>query len=99
VTDEATSAALIEEVIIPACDFIKQKIDNKTKELLMPHRTGHPITYNHYFTETLQKIRAKHQEGQLTETLKRFFRVENLSEPYCPEYLIDLHQLLKSLLY
>ncbi|GFF61244.1 dynamin family GTPase, putative [Aspergillus udagawae] len=99
VTDEATSAALIEEIIIPACDSIKQEIDNKTRELLMPHQTGHPITYNHYFTETLQKIRAERHEGELAKTLKQFFGVANLSEPYCTEHSINLDQLLKSLLH
>lgn len=99
VTDEATSAALIKEIIIPACDSIKQEIDNKTRELLMPHQTGHPITYNHYFTETLQKIRAERQEGELAKTLKQFFGVDNLREPYCTEHSINLDQLLKSLLH
>ncbi|KAE8384244.1 hypothetical protein BDV23DRAFT_191849 [Aspergillus alliaceus] len=97
VTDEATSAGLIEEVIIPACDSIKQEMDDKTRELLMPHQTGHPITYNHYFTETLQKIRAERHEGELAATLKRFFGVDNLSEPYCAKYSINLNQLLQSL--
>ncbi|KAL2803302.1 P-loop containing nucleoside triphosphate hydrolase protein [Aspergillus granulosus] len=98
VTDEATSASLIEEIIVPACDSIKQEIDNKTRELLMPHKTGHPITYNHYFTETLQKIRAERQEGELGKTLKRFFGVDDLREPYYPEHSINLDQLLQSLL-
>lgn len=58
VTDDATSVAPTEEIIIPACDSIKRKLDHKAKELLIPHQKGHPITYNHYFTETLQKIRS-----------------------------------------
>jgi hypothetical protein len=61
----------------------------------MPHQTGHPITYNHYFTETLQKIRAERQEGELAKTLKRFFGVDNVREPYCTEHSINLDQLLK----
>ena len=28
-------------------------MSDKTSELLNPHQNGHPITYNHYFTETL----------------------------------------------
>ncbi|KAF9882884.1 hypothetical protein FE257_004921 [Aspergillus nanangensis] len=73
VTDEATSAALTEEIIIPACESIKREIDSKTMELLVPHQKGHPITYNHYFTETLQKIRSDRREGELTKTLQQFF--------------------------
>jgi hypothetical protein len=98
VTDDATSAAVIEEIIVPACDSIKREIDTKTKELLAPHQTGHPITYIHYFTETLQKIRAERQEDELAKTLQRFFGVDSLKEPYCIEHSINLDQLLKSLL-
>lgn len=98
VTDEATSAAVFEEIIVPACDSIKREIDTKMRELLVPHQTGHPITYNHYFTETLQKIRAERQEDELAKTLKRFFGVDSLKEPYCTEHSINLDQLLKSLL-
>ncbi|KAJ5471962.1 hypothetical protein N7539_008531 [Penicillium diatomitis] len=98
ITDEATSAALIDEIIVPACDSIKKEIDIKTRELLEPHQRGHPITYNHYFTETLQKIRAERQEDQLAKTLRRFFGVDSLKEPYISEHSINLDQLLKSLL-
>lgn len=98
ITDEATSAAVIEEIIVPACNSIKREIDTKTRELLMPHKIGHPITYNHYFTETLQKIRADRQEDELAKILQRFFGVDNLKEPYHTEHSINLDQLLKSLL-
>ncbi|OKO91121.1 Interferon-induced GTP-binding protein Mx1 [Penicillium subrubescens] len=97
VTDEGTSTALIDEIIVPACDSIKQEIDSKTREFLKPHQTGHPITYNHYFTETLQKIRVKRQEDELAKTLQRFFRVDSLEEPYYVQHSINLDQLLKSL--
>jgi hypothetical protein len=98
VTDEATSAALIDEIIVPACESIKREIDAKTRELLTPHQTGHPIIYNHYFTETLQKIRTRRQENELAKSLQRFFGVDNLHEPYYTEHSINLDQLLKSLL-
>jgi len=37
VTDETTSAVVIEDIIKPALASIKREIDTKTKELLMPH--------------------------------------------------------------
>lgn len=98
VTDEHTSAAVIEEIVVPACESIKLEIDTKTRELLMPHQIGHPITYNHYFTETLQKIRADRQENDLAKIIQRFFGVDSLKEPYHTEHSINLEQLLKSLL-
>ncbi|OQD68810.1 hypothetical protein PENDEC_c030G06448 [Penicillium decumbens] len=98
VTDKATPAAVVEEIIVPACGSIKREIGTKTRELLIPHLTGHPITDNHYFTETLQKIRAERQEDELAKTLQRSFGVDSLREPYCIEHSIILDQLLKSLL-
>ncbi|KAJ5556739.1 dynamin family protein [Penicillium frequentans] len=98
VTDDATSAAVIEEIILPACDTIKRDIDAKTEELLIPHQTRHPITYNHYLTENLQKVRAERDEAELAKNLKSFFRVDSLEEPYCTDHSINLEQLLKSLI-
>ncbi|KAJ5471918.1 hypothetical protein N7539_008487 [Penicillium diatomitis] len=97
VTDEATSEALIDEIIIPACDSIKTEMNAKTEELLMPHQKGHPITYNHYFTETLQKIRAARQEDEISKILQQFFGVDCLKDPYYSTHAINLEQLAKTL--
>ncbi|PLN82654.1 P-loop containing nucleoside triphosphate hydrolase protein [Aspergillus taichungensis] len=96
VADEATSAALIDEIIVPVFESMQLEMEAKVKELLIPHQKGHPITYNHDFTDTLQKIRAEHRIGEISKVLQRFFGVNDLQQPYNPES-IDLGQLLHSL--
>ncbi|KAL2795462.1 P-loop containing nucleoside triphosphate hydrolase protein [Aspergillus keveii] len=98
VADDATSTAIRDEIIFPIFDTLRQEIEQKTTELLVPHKTGHPITYNHYFTETLQKIRAERREAEISKTVQRFFGVSNLGEPYLISTSINLNQLVRSLL-
>ena len=73
VSDAATSKSLFLNVFGPA---LKVRLDSsmqKTEDLLAPHRKSHPITYNHYFTETLQKIRNKRKEDELVKSLTKYF--------------------------
>ena len=98
VADEATSTALIDEIIVPVFESMQLEMEAKVKELLIPHQKGHPITYNHYFTDTLQKIRAEHRTGEISKVLQRFFGVDDLQKPYDLNS-IDLSQLLHSLVH
>lgn len=98
VADEATSTALIDEIILPIFDLLLREIEQKTAEFLVPHKAGHPITYNHYFTETLQKIRAERHEGEISKIVQRFFGVSNLDEPYLTDSSINLNHLVRSLM-
>lgn len=45
----------------------------------------HPITYNHYFTETIQKIREQNLETEVTRKLQNLFNAKDVST------LEDLH--------
>jgi hypothetical protein len=45
----------------------------KTTELMEPHQRGHPITYNQYFTETLQKVRSDRRMKEYSEAVGEFF--------------------------
>ncbi|KAJ2979473.1 hypothetical protein NQ176_g3234 [Zarea fungicola] len=38
---------------------LKSELEAKFTELLEPHIGGHPITYNHYLTDTVQKVQAE----------------------------------------
>lgn len=98
VADEATANAIFDEIIVPAMDALRKELDRKTSELLLPHQRGHPITYNHYFTETLQKIRGERHRGELRGILEDFFGVDDLEEPYYASNSINLRGLLNSLL-
>jgi hypothetical protein len=55
VADDTTSKVLFQKIFEPALNQLLETLNGKTTELLMPHQRSHPITYNHYFTETLQK--------------------------------------------
>lgn len=98
VADETTSIALFDDIVAPALDDQHEVLDQKSRELLMPHQKGHPITYNHYFTETLQKIRAERHKDELREILERHFGVDTLEEPCDVKKSINLRGLLDSLL-
>ncbi|KAI0615932.1 hypothetical protein TUN199_12103, partial [Pyrenophora tritici-repentis] len=47
------------------------ELRNKITELLKPHDTGHPITYNHYLTENVQKSQSKRQAQEIKRSLER----------------------------
>ncbi len=46
-------------------------INARLDEILIPFSRGHPITYNHYFTETIQSIRQKRLEKNVAERLHK----------------------------
>ena len=54
VADATTSRALFQKIFEPALNRLLEILNEKTTELLTPHQRSHPITHNHYFTETLQ---------------------------------------------
>ena len=71
--DEKSLTGLLEHIINPSLDKIEGSLRAKTKELLKPQQSGHPITYDHYFTESVQKAREEHLRKSITERLKEFF--------------------------
>lgn len=73
VADESTSKMMKEEVFGPAMAKILVDMESKTTELLSAHKDGHPITYNQYFTDTLQSLRRERMEKEITKTITSFF--------------------------
>ncbi|KAF8856366.1 dynamin family protein [Acephala macrosclerotiorum] len=82
IADCATSKALFQKVFKPALNQILETLNAKTTELLTPHQKGHPITYNHYFTEALQKVRTERSKDEYTRIIKDFFNVSSLESGY-----------------
>ncbi|OXV08191.1 hypothetical protein Egran_04046 [Elaphomyces granulatus] len=78
VADPATAKALFQKVFQPALNQRMDCLKAKTAELLIPHKTSHPITYNHYFTENLQKVQSKWCEDEYTEIIQKFLGVPSL---------------------
>jgi GTPase SAR1 family protein len=68
-TDETTSQAILREIIDPHEEHKSKTLAKKLEELSEPHQKGHPITYNHYFIENIQKMRQKILENELRKRL------------------------------
>jgi GTPase SAR1 family protein len=98
VTDLATSSALMKRVFDPRLDDILRQLQERTLHLNNLDQQGHPITYNHYFTDNLQAARQEELRPKLTQALGKFFGTSQLSRSYVPETPIDLLRLRDKLL-
>lgn len=81
IADASTYNTLFQALIEPALHTIVEDLKAKTTELLAPHQRGHPITYNHYFTETVQNVRRERSRADFTRIIQNFFGVDSLEEP------------------
>jgi GTPase SAR1 family protein len=73
--DPRTYNGILRQIINPGLESLRQSLQGKAEEVLKPHQRGHPITYNHYLTDNIQKARADHW-GKLVEArLSKFFSV------------------------
>jgi GTP-binding protein EngB required for normal cell division len=73
VCDPSTRENILTYIIYPKFDLLEKKLQEKVTELLKPHDTGHPITYNHYFTDNIQKAQAGRRMREIKKTLEEFF--------------------------
>ncbi|GJC90452.1 interferon-induced GTP-binding protein Mx [Colletotrichum liriopes] len=80
IADYGTSATLTQKIIGPTMDNILVALHAKTSDVLKAHQHIHPITYNHYFTETIQKVRADRRRSECASAVMRFFGVKTLGE-------------------
>ncbi|EEP77740.1 predicted protein [Uncinocarpus reesii 1704] len=72
-SDDATQQALMVEIIGPAMEKCANRLNDKIAEILWPYTKSHPITYNHYFIENLQKIRQAQTHSVLADKLRSIF--------------------------
>ncbi len=96
ITDAATSKALFQKIFEPALNQLLGTLSTKTAELLKPHQKGHPITYNHYFTEALQKVRNERSKDEYTRIITDFFGTSSLNSVYLNQHR-DLRPLVTAL--
>jgi hypothetical protein len=80
VADDQTSDGLLRHIINPALEPIKESLKVKAAEILKHHQRGHPITYNHYFTENVQKARNAHRKKVLSKRLHSYFGIAEGSQ-------------------
>ena len=97
IADAATSKALFQKIFEPALNQLLESLNAKTAELLTPHQKSHPITYNHYFIETLQKVRNERSKNEYSRIVKNFFGVSCLAPMTHINQHKDLNQLVTDL--
>ena len=88
---------LFQKIFEPALDQLLESLNVKTTELLTPHQKSHPITYNHYFTETLQQVRNERSKNEYSRIVKNFFGVSSLEPVLYINQHKDLTQLVAAL--
>ncbi|KAK4236071.1 hypothetical protein C8A03DRAFT_45878 [Achaetomium macrosporum] len=65
VADGETAEALLDRVLNPTMEDIKKQLSGKVDEILEPNMSGHPITYNHYLTDNVQKVQSQRKSNEL----------------------------------
>ncbi|KAL9033758.1 MAG: hypothetical protein Q9180_005779 [Flavoplaca navasiana] len=96
-TDSATAEGLLQTLLYPALDTRKVQFNAKVAEVLEPHRCGHAITYNHYFTDAVQKARNEHQQEEQARRLRDFFGVGPNQDLFCAKQSYKVSEVVESL--
>ena len=81
IVDEETNAALQAQVVYPIMREKLSELNKRLEQIIKPHRKGHAITYNHYFTEVIQKARLERQEKDLSQRFYSYFGVREHDPP------------------
>ena len=67
--DPTTAEGVLSTIINPGLIKIKSHLDATVEKIMVQHVSGHPMTYNHYLTENLQKVRARRDEDRIAKIL------------------------------
>ncbi|OCK86956.1 interferon-induced GTP-binding protein Mx [Cenococcum geophilum 1.58] len=65
-------------IISERIDALKKNLDQKVTELLEPHYSSHPITYNHYLTDNVRKAQADRRRRGYETILKEFANADHI---------------------
>lgn len=96
VADEETAAGIARAIVFPSMEAVKETLKAKLGEILRPHLLGHPITYNHYLTENVQKAQDARKRSGLEDRLVEFFGPDS-SKKYTRQHF-DMKSLLNALM-
>lgn len=96
-TDSKTADGLLQELLYPAMETRTSLLHAKIMEVLEPHQRGHAITYNHYFTETIQKARKEHEEEEQARRVRAFFGAGPSDDSLHVNQWINVSKLVGSL--
>jgi GTP-binding protein EngB required for normal cell division len=76
------TAGGIFRIISEGIEALKNGLEQKITELLEPHYHGHPITYNHYLMDNVQKAQSARRRRSLENTFKEFFDTDSIQDEY-----------------
>lgn len=97
ITDDGTFRALFTLWIDPNTNERFDKA-NQTLDRLLVDRERHPITYNHYYTEVLQRIMEQRQTKDVADKIKHYLGVSSDSNAvYLKNFNLDTTKLANSL--
>ncbi|UNI21474.1 hypothetical protein JDV02_007462 [Purpureocillium takamizusanense] len=69
----AETAENIMRVVNSGIDELEQDLDAAVEQVLHPYLAIHPITYNHYLTDTVQKIQRERRQKRLRSHIKAVY--------------------------
>ncbi|KAI6267633.1 hypothetical protein MCOR27_010498 [Pyricularia oryzae] len=78
VTVDKVANGILDRVINPTMELLEKSLRARVAEILKPYTEGHPITYNHYFTEEVQKLQRARRKKELEELLNS----KRISNPF-----------------
>jgi hypothetical protein len=86
VVDNETASRLSAQLLHPSISKLESSVGQKLVELLKPHIDGHPITYNHYLTENVQKAQLARHDSKMKQAFSRHFDLtkHHHHDPFVP---------------
>ncbi|KAK6076277.1 dynamin family protein [Seiridium cupressi] len=75
IADNSAFKVLFQEVFRPALSALLDMMNSKASKLLQPHQNGHPITYNHYLTESIQQVRTERRRTKVAKVLQEYLGI------------------------
>ena len=97
IVDDKSLEGLLRHVINPKFDELEASLRSKVDELLEPQRKGHPITYNHYFTDNVQKARDSHFRRSMKKKLRELFPSPIFNQSRQETHTFDIDELAGAL--
>jgi hypothetical protein len=94
IVDDKSYDGLLRHIINPKFDELEHSLRSKADELLEPQRKGHPITYNHYFTDCVQKARETHLRKSFKKKLREFFPSPEFKQSSQESHTFDIEELV-----
>lgn len=73
VTDATIREGISRQILNPSMTLIQRDLNAKIEEVLLPQQRGHPITYNHYLIDNIQKARQNRLKDQMLHRVRSYF--------------------------